>query len=164
MKAKQAWQAALGQLQMEMPKAAFDTWVRDAELISYEDEFKIIQKIIEKGCPIVHLGIIIGDTDETVDTLINVYERCKEITYLAMESQTKIHFSFYCKTPFHGTTYWAKVKHNLPYSIEEHPELWTVATSVIDGKNICASEITNIRKKLSKRLNSVDGSDRIIRY
>jgi chromosomal replication initiator protein len=37
MKAEMAWQAALGQLQMEMPKAAFDTWVRDAEFISYED-------------------------------------------------------------------------------------------------------------------------------
>ncbi|MBU0512743.1 MAG: chromosomal replication initiator protein DnaA [Chloroflexi bacterium] len=37
MKASQAWQAALGQLQMEMPKAAFDTWVRDAEMLSYED-------------------------------------------------------------------------------------------------------------------------------
>ncbi len=42
MKAEQAWQAAVGQLQMEMPKAAFDTWVRDAELIAYEDgEFMI---------------------------------------------------------------------------------------------------------------------------
>jgi chromosomal replication initiator protein len=37
MKAAQAWQAALGQLQMEMPKAAFDTWVKDAELLTYED-------------------------------------------------------------------------------------------------------------------------------
>ncbi len=37
MKAEQAWQAAVGQLQMEMPKAAFNTWVRDAELIAYED-------------------------------------------------------------------------------------------------------------------------------
>lgn len=37
MEGKQAWQAALGQLQMEMPKAAFDTWVRDAELISVTD-------------------------------------------------------------------------------------------------------------------------------
>ncbi len=36
-KAAQAWQATLGQLQMDMPKAAFDTWVRDAELIAYED-------------------------------------------------------------------------------------------------------------------------------
>ena len=37
MNAQQAWQAARGQLQMEMPKAAFDTWVRNAELVSYED-------------------------------------------------------------------------------------------------------------------------------
>jgi len=37
MNAQQAWQATLGQLQMEMPKAAFDTWVRDADLVSYED-------------------------------------------------------------------------------------------------------------------------------
>ena len=37
MKATQAWQAALGQLQLEMPKASFDTWVRDTELITYED-------------------------------------------------------------------------------------------------------------------------------
>ena len=42
MKADQAWQAALGQLQMEMPKAAFDTWVRDTEFISYEDGSFII--------------------------------------------------------------------------------------------------------------------------
>jgi chromosomal replication initiator protein len=37
MKAEQAWQAALGQLQMEMPKATFDTWVRDTEVVAYED-------------------------------------------------------------------------------------------------------------------------------
>ena len=37
MEGKQAWQAALGQLQLEMPKAAYDTWVRDAELISVSD-------------------------------------------------------------------------------------------------------------------------------
>ncbi len=37
MQAERLWQAALGQLQVEMPKAAFDTWVRDAELLAYED-------------------------------------------------------------------------------------------------------------------------------
>jgi chromosomal replication initiator protein len=42
MKADQAWQAALGQLQMEMPKAAYDTWVRDTELVAYEDGSFII--------------------------------------------------------------------------------------------------------------------------
>ena len=42
MNAQQAWQAALGQLQMEMSKAAFNTWVSDAALVSYEkDTFNI---------------------------------------------------------------------------------------------------------------------------
>ena len=42
MKAEKAWQATIGQLQMEMPKAAFDTWVRNTEFISYEDGSFII--------------------------------------------------------------------------------------------------------------------------
>ncbi len=37
MDAEQAWQSALGQLQMEMPKASFDTWVRDTQICSYDD-------------------------------------------------------------------------------------------------------------------------------
>jgi chromosomal replication initiator protein len=42
MRADQAWQATLGQLQLEMPRAAYDTWVREAELVSYEDGSFII--------------------------------------------------------------------------------------------------------------------------
>ncbi|MCX6065330.1 MAG: chromosomal replication initiator protein DnaA [Chloroflexi bacterium] len=37
MNAEQAWQSVLGQLQMEMPRASFDTWVRDTRALSYED-------------------------------------------------------------------------------------------------------------------------------
>lgn len=37
MKPEQAWRVALGQLETEMPKASFDTWVRDAFFLSYED-------------------------------------------------------------------------------------------------------------------------------
>lgn len=33
---EQAWKSALGQLQMEMPKASFDTWVRDTRLVSFD--------------------------------------------------------------------------------------------------------------------------------
>lgn len=42
MNAERLWQAALGQMQMEMPRAMFDTWVRDAELLTYEDGTFII--------------------------------------------------------------------------------------------------------------------------
>jgi hypothetical protein len=34
---QQAWKTVLGQLQMEMPRAAFDTWVRDTQALSFED-------------------------------------------------------------------------------------------------------------------------------
>jgi hypothetical protein len=34
---QQAWQTVLGQLQMEMPRASFETWVRGTEALSYED-------------------------------------------------------------------------------------------------------------------------------
>src|SRR6266508_2222198 len=34
---EQAWQSVLGQLQMEMPRASFDAWVRDTHAMSFED-------------------------------------------------------------------------------------------------------------------------------
>jgi chromosomal replication initiator protein len=36
MNATQAWQSVLGQLQMEMPRASFDTWVRDTRPLNYD--------------------------------------------------------------------------------------------------------------------------------
>ncbi len=36
MNVEQAWQSVLGQLQMEMPRASFDTWVRDTKPLSYQ--------------------------------------------------------------------------------------------------------------------------------
>jgi chromosomal replication initiator protein len=37
MNAQQAWQSVLAQLQMEMPRASFDTWVRDTRPVTYEN-------------------------------------------------------------------------------------------------------------------------------
>jgi len=34
---ERAWQSALGQLQMEMPKASFDTWVRDTKIVNFDE-------------------------------------------------------------------------------------------------------------------------------
>jgi chromosomal replication initiator protein len=38
MNSQQAWQATMGQLQMEMPKASYDTWVRSAEFVSHQQD------------------------------------------------------------------------------------------------------------------------------
>ena len=42
MNAEQAWQSVLGQLQMEMPRASFDTWVRDTQPLTYDEGVMII--------------------------------------------------------------------------------------------------------------------------
>jgi len=38
MEFQNAWQAAVGQLQMDMSRASFDTWVQPAELVSYKND------------------------------------------------------------------------------------------------------------------------------
>jgi chromosomal replication initiator protein len=42
MNPSQAWQAVVGQLQMEMPKATFDTWVRDARFMKFEQNTFVV--------------------------------------------------------------------------------------------------------------------------
>ena len=37
MDVERAWQSALGQLQMEMPKASYDTWVRDTRIVNFDE-------------------------------------------------------------------------------------------------------------------------------
>ncbi|MEK9164715.1 MAG: DnaA/Hda family protein, partial [Chloroflexota bacterium] len=37
MKSDQVWQAALGELQLQLTKSTFDTWLRDTTLLSHED-------------------------------------------------------------------------------------------------------------------------------
>ena len=34
---ERAWQMMLAQLQMDMPKSAFNSWVRDTNFVSFED-------------------------------------------------------------------------------------------------------------------------------
>ncbi len=42
MKSDQIWQAALGELQLDMPKPAFETWVKPTSVVSYEDGVFVI--------------------------------------------------------------------------------------------------------------------------
>jgi len=43
MNAERAWQATLGQLQLEMSKASYDTWVSSAEFLGYDEDTGYIE-------------------------------------------------------------------------------------------------------------------------
>jgi chromosomal replication initiator protein len=81
MKADQAWQAAIGQLQMEMPKAAFDTWVRNTEFVSYEDGCFIIgvqnayaRDWLENRLASTTTRILTGIMNRTVEVRFTVWQ------------------------------------------------------------------------------------------
>jgi len=40
---EQIWLAALGELQLQITKATFDTWVKDTQLVSCQDDVFIIK-------------------------------------------------------------------------------------------------------------------------
>ncbi|MBT3391174.1 MAG: chromosomal replication initiator protein DnaA [Chloroflexi bacterium] len=92
MKAAQAWQAALGQLQLEMPKAAFDTWVRDTEFITYEDgAFTIGVKNayardwLEDRLTSTISKLLAGIMNRTVSVRFAVWQKSEESTTLQTE-------------------------------------------------------------------------------
>jgi chromosomal replication initiator protein len=80
MKAERIWEAAMGQLQMEMPRASFDTWVRDAELLTYEDGLFVIgvqnafaRDWLEDRLASTVKRVLTGITGRTVDTRFVVW-------------------------------------------------------------------------------------------
>ena len=42
MKAEQIWRAVLGELEMQMSQASFNTWLRDSKLIAFEDNVFVV--------------------------------------------------------------------------------------------------------------------------
>lgn len=85
MKADQAWQAAIGQLQMEMPKAAFDTWVRNTEFVSHEDGCFIIgvqnayaRDWLENRLASTVTRILTGIMNRTVEVRFTVWQNNHE--------------------------------------------------------------------------------------
>ena len=42
MKAEQYWRAVLGELELQMSQASFDTWLRDTSLIAFEDNVFVV--------------------------------------------------------------------------------------------------------------------------
>jgi len=81
MDAKGAWQAVLGQLQLEMAKATFDTWVRDAAFIAFEDGSYIIgvknafaRDWLESRLTSTVTRLLVGLLDRTVEVRFIVWQ------------------------------------------------------------------------------------------
>jgi chromosomal replication initiator protein len=83
MKPEQAWQAAQGQIQLEMPKAAYDTWVRDAQYFSYEDGTFVIS--VQNAYARDWLASRLAST--TVRILTGMMNRTVEVRFIVWQDQ-----------------------------------------------------------------------------
>ena len=85
MDAKRAWQAVLGQLQMEMAKATYDTWVRDAAFVAYEDGTFIIG--VQNAYARDWLESRLTSTINRM--LIGLMDRSVEVRFVVWQERTK---------------------------------------------------------------------------
>jgi len=86
MEAKRAWQAVLGQLQMEMAKATYDTWVRDAAFVAYEDGTFIIgvhnvyaRDWLESRLTSTIVRMLVGLMDRSVEVRFVVWQERPQV-------------------------------------------------------------------------------------
>jgi hypothetical protein len=125
----------------------------DRKLRSFDQELEIVRAIAEQGCSRLHIGFMIGDTDESEESLEELEGKCLRIKAALEGTNARAHFSIFSRLPLYGTPDWERLQGNLAYDLTQDPELWTVATSVIDGENFKAHELTARRRELSIRLN-----------
>ncbi len=86
--AKEAWQATLGQLQLQLSRATFDTWLKGAELMAYEDgEFTIwVRHAYAKDWIEKHLNHLVK---QTLSSIFNRSVQINYIVYLSNEQQVE---------------------------------------------------------------------------
>jgi len=89
MNSESAWQATLGQLQTEMPRASFDTWVRDTQICSYDNGLFTIgvrnayaRDWLESRLASTVTRLLMGIMNRTVDVafIVNASASCESIS------------------------------------------------------------------------------------
>ena len=61
-KAQNIWQAVLGKVEMKIPKASFETWLKDTSGIFYDEEHSTIEiKVNSSSCNLYTIKIAFGN-------------------------------------------------------------------------------------------------------
>lgn len=96
MNPKQAWEFVLGQLQLDMPRASFETWVRDTEALSLEDGVMTVKTRnvyardwLESRLTSTVQRLLIGILDQSVSVRFVVGDGAEEETDSANEEEVE---------------------------------------------------------------------------
>jgi len=128
-----------------------DEKVRYRKLAPLNDNLKVLDAIAAQECPKLNISMIIGERDETEESLKITTETALMMKDRYRDAKTKLHFSVFCLTPLPGTMLMDYGR--LAYKVEEHPELYSLATSVVKGDHLPPERIFEARREMNKILN-----------
>src|SRR5258708_3380462 len=96
---------------------------------------------------------MIGDVAESEDNRRQLEKNLAMLSDTISRYPTRVNFSIFCTSPLPATPMGDDIlrSEHLAYSIDDAPELWTVATSVINGMRFSAVETTEYRRQLLQR-------------
>ena len=125
---------------------------------SVDENTQLLARLVEAGMPQVNLAVMIGFPDDTPESVATTKHNLNALMEMRDELvaastrriNTHINFSVFTATPFPGTPYFDEMRDDkrMEYDIEEHPELWTLYTSVVRGDTFSAAESTENRREL----------------
>jgi hypothetical protein len=131
------------------------------KLKPFDIEMVILYKIVQQKVPLLNIGVIIGNPQETYESLKVTEERMKYIMDEIRETsggKTTPYANIFLHIPIPGTNDHRRSyrEGRLAFDINTNPELFNFYTSVIDGDTFSCFDITKLRREIALRLNGED--------
>ena len=131
------------------------------KLKPFDVEKRILDSVVSHGVPLLNLGIIIGNPQETQESLTLTEERMRELVdRVGDKSQGMTHpyINVFLHIPIPGTNDYRRFyeEGRLAFDVNKNPELFNFYTSVVNGENFSCYDLTQLRRELAFRLNGDD--------
>jgi hypothetical protein len=134
------------------------------KLRPFDTQKSILAAIARRGVLQMNMGVIIGNPEETPESLDRTEERMlelmAEITRVS-GGQTFPFANFFLHIPICGTNDYKRFhrERRLLFDIDTHPELFNFYTSVLRGEVLAFDELTELRRQIAYRVNGKDLMD-----
>ncbi len=125
---------------------------------------ELILRLLYSGIPFFNIAIMIGGVAESEENRRQLEKNLAMLADTISRYPTRVNFSIFCTSPLPATPMGDDIlqSEHLAYSIDDAPELWTVATSVINGMRFSAVETTEYRRQLLQRFGMLQVQGKVV--
>lgn len=134
------------------------------KLKAFDVQRRILLTIARQGVALLNLGVIIGNPEETPDSLRRTERRMTQLKDDILDFTSGGAFAFanfFLHIPICGTNDYRRFhkEGRLAFDIDANPELYNFYTSIIRGDHFSYQDLTEIRRDMADRVNGHDLMD-----